>query len=233
MADFRYAQICGWLDRIGADVRGVLPAGEWQQYLPPGAPGRSILLFGAGGPAFVRQCQAYARDHGEPEHWLADYAQVLFEQWACGPAEAYLNPYRTGLAFPFQRAAEGAGIGVMGWNHVVLTPQWGPWFSLLGAVVLTDAPPPTRPSGWNPCDGCAAPCLKACPSGAVSLAGYDGQRCVATKLTHAPCLHACPARHACVVRSDLRAEMVALEAARRRDDQWTRDLLQSFLREEE
>lgn len=218
-----------WLREIGATITGTVPAADWAPYLPPDATGRSVLIFGAGGPDFIERCQAHTAVHGCcPEHWLSDYAQTLFEE-RFGPSPCYLNPYRTGLTFPFQRAAIAAGIGVMGLNHVVLNPEWGPWFSLLGAVLLDDETSPGGNPDFDPCTGCEAPCLKACPSGAVSRDGYDGLLCLETKLSHAPCLHACPARHACVVRADLRPVMVRLEGSRPKDDDKTRALFKEFL----
>lgn len=245
-AALTYRALREWLDAIGAGVVGVLPAAEWAGYLPTAAttpplttpagttpPARSIVLFGAGGPGFLRRYAAHAARHGHLEHWLSDYAQWLYTQWQDGDARAldrYLNPYRSGYRFPFQRGALAAGLGVLGLNNVVLHPEWGPWFSLLGAVVLTEEVPPIRPHpGFDPCRGCHAPCLAACPSGAVSRTGFDGYRCIETKVSHRPCLHACPARTACVLRADLRREMVQLEADRLQDDQATRALLNGFL----
>lgn len=227
--DLTYDQVQLWLEEIGADLRGVVPSAEWAAGLPAGLPHRSVLIFGAGGPEFIRRYQAHAAVHGEMEHWLADYAHHLFADRFGGDSPRYLHPYRSGLSFPFQRAAVAAGMGVVGLNHVVLTPEWGPWFSFLGAVLLEEAVPETPRTAFDPCTGCPAPCLKACPSGAVSREGYDGLRCLETKLVHTPCLHACPARHACMVREDLRREMIQLEASRRRDDEETRQLMRSFL----
>jgi epoxyqueuosine reductase len=52
----------------------------------------------------------------------------------------------------------------------------GLWVSFRGALALKeridlpDAPP-------RPCDTCAAPCLTACPVGALTDAGYDVPAC--------------------------------------------------------
>lgn len=232
MITLTYEQVRQWCHSIGADLIGVVPAADWAAYLPPETAAlrvQSLLLFGAGGPEIIQRCQAYSAEHGEPEHWLSDWAQALFETWHGGGSPRYLNPYRAGLTMPFQRIAIASGLGVMGINHVVLNRDWGPWFSLLGMIALEKAVPPSGPSEFAPCSGCPAPCLRACPSGAVSRTGYDGVRCIETKLTHSPCLHACPARHTCVLRSDLRPTMAALEASRYKDDNATRALFRSFL----
>lgn len=226
-----YAEATRWLSEIGANIAGIVPSADWQEYLPPAAAAlahQRILIFGAGGPDFIHRYQTHARTHGECEHWLADYAQDSYAAGTDGDLAGYLNPYRAGLSFPFQRVAMAAGLGVRGLNHVVLHRDWGPWFSLLGALVLTEEVPITTPDAWDPCTGCPAPCLRACPGSAVTRAGFDGHRCIETKLSGGPCLHACLARHACVLRADLRAEMIALEASRPRDDAQTLALLQSL-----
>ncbi|MCB6180029.1 ferredoxin [Rhodobacter sp. Har01] len=51
----------------------------------------------------------------------------------------------------------------------------GLWVSFRGALALPqalDLPPAARP-----CDGCAAPCLTACPVGALGAGGYDVPAC--------------------------------------------------------
>jgi len=48
--------------------------------------------------------------------------------------------------------------------------------SFRGALALKEAvgvPPPAA----KPCETCAAPCLVACPAGAITEAGYDVPRC--------------------------------------------------------
>jgi epoxyqueuosine reductase len=59
-------------------------------------------------------------------------------------------------------AAVLAGLGCIGANNMVLTPEFGPRHRL--RVLLTDLDlPSTGPSGFDPCDGCASPCRDACP----------------------------------------------------------------------
>lgn len=157
---FVYEEVRRWLDEIGANLAGRVPSAAWAEWLPSRVatlPHRPILIFGAGGPEVIRRCQAHAAEHGELEHWLSDYAQALFERWAGGPSPRYLNPYRAGLHFPFQRAAVAAGIGVLGLNNMVLTPEFGPWFSLLGAIVLDDLPDLPHQTPFDPATGVRPP----------------------------------------------------------------------------
>ena len=56
-------------------------------------------------------------------------------------------------------------------------------------------------TGNNPCDGCAAPCRKACPVGALGPAGYDVPACKSHITTSGvDCMNnGCAVRRACPV----------------------------------
>jgi epoxyqueuosine reductase len=68
----------------------------------------------------------------------------------------------------FKHAAVQAGLGVIGYSSLLLTPKYGPRLRL--ACLLTDAElPATRNQHNSPCDECAGLCIEACPAGALSL----------------------------------------------------------------
>lgn len=72
-------------------------------------------------------------------------------------------------------AAVLAGLGSVGRNNLVVTPEYGPrvrWRVLL----LDQAARATGPIDFDPCDGCAEPCRKACPVGAFDEPAYDASR---------------------------------------------------------
>lgn len=71
-----------------------------------------------------------------------------------------------------KHAAELAGIGRIGFSHLLITPQFGPRVRL--ASIVTDLPAQADPLLTEDfCEGCAGrPCVKACPAGAI---GEDGQ----------------------------------------------------------
>jgi epoxyqueuosine reductase len=62
------------------------------------------------------------------------------------------------------------------------------------------------PTGTRPCDGCAAPCLGACPVGALGAGGYDVAACrrfVETEAGRSCREGGCLVRRACPVGRDL------------------------------
>ncbi len=78
----------------------------------------------------------------------------------------------------YKKAGVLAGLGIFGRSQLLIHPQWGPWLHLR-TVVTEAALPPDAPITFSPCEGCAC-CLSACPSGALSDAGFDRQLCEQT-----------------------------------------------------
>ena len=65
-----------------------------------------------------------------------------------------------------------AGLGCIGKNNMVITPQYGPrirWRALL----MDRAAKATGPVDYDPCDGCPQPCRRACPVKAFEHAAYS------------------------------------------------------------
>ena len=69
----------------------------------------------------------------------------------------------------YKHAAQAAGLGRLGWNSQLLTPEYGPRVKLAG--VLTDAAlPPTLLADADAelaCVKCRGACAKICPAGAI------------------------------------------------------------------
>jgi epoxyqueuosine reductase len=69
-------------------------------------------------------------------------------------------------------AAVLAGLGTIGRNNLVVTPEYGP--RVRWRVLLLDHPAEaTGPVEFDPCTGCDEPCRRACPVGAFDEVAYD------------------------------------------------------------
>lgn len=69
-------------------------------------------------------------------------------------------------------AAVLAGLGCIGMNNLVITPEFGPRQRI--RVILVDAAlPATGPTDFNPCKDCDMPCRKVCPQHAFERPVYS------------------------------------------------------------
>ena len=75
-------------------------------------------------------------------------------------------------------AAVLAGLGVVGKNNLLTTPELGPRVRLRGLLLELDLVP-TGPIDWfTPCDGCPQHCHAACPVSAFESGRYARSRCM-------------------------------------------------------
>jgi len=58
--------------------------------------------------------------------------------------------------------AVNSGLGCIGKNNLVITPEYGPRIRFRALLLNRDAKS-TGPSDFNPCENCSQPCRKACP----------------------------------------------------------------------
>lgn len=69
-----------------------------------------------------------------------------------------------------------AGLGVIGKNNLLVTPEFGPHLRLRGIFIEAELEP-TGPIDFDPCNGCDAPCHNACPREAFRSGKYDRSIC--------------------------------------------------------
>lgn len=75
-------------------------------------------------------------------------------------------------------AAVLAGLGVVGKNNLLVSPEWGPRIRLR-SILIQEALEPTGPiEGFSPCASCAAICHSACPENAFADGGYYRPNCI-------------------------------------------------------
>jgi ferredoxin len=109
-------------------------------------------------------------------------------------------------AYPFRHERQlvpFAGL-LQGWERfrlppfgVLIDPVHGPWFAWRAALLASLPLPLHLPEGEAPCVACPAPCVKACPAGAVDPAGFRWKDCVHYRLDEESCRERCLAREAC------------------------------------
>lgn len=75
-------------------------------------------------------------------------------------------------------AAVLAGLGVIGKNNLLVTPEFGPRVRLRAMFLEWDLVP-TGPIDWfEPCEECPAPCRQACPQKAYEGGAYTRSKCM-------------------------------------------------------
>ena len=76
-------------------------------------------------------------------------------------------------------AAVMAGLGCIGRNNLVITPEYGPRVRFRALWVAIDAKRPSRTAMEPPCAACDHLCEIACPQGALEGGRYSRDRCLA------------------------------------------------------
>lgn len=74
-------------------------------------------------------------------------------------------------------AAVMAGLGVIGLNNLLITPEWGPRIRLRAMIVQCRHPSKSPRRGFQPCDGCERTCWEACPQEAFRDGSYSKNLC--------------------------------------------------------
>lgn len=192
------------MDRIAsaAAAEGLAVAGAFHPGEGDGTDAGTLVLLGPDGPAM------WDRFTAAPE--FADGAPDPLDRWSRRVISALAAALGAAARFPFggpphepflrwAMRGEGARPSPVG---MLVSPRRGLWMSYRGALAFAERLPldPTPPA--DPCAGCAAPCLGACPVGAMGRGPYDVAACAAhvaspegSACREGGCLvrHACPA----------------------------------------
>lgn len=194
--------LCGALSATRYDA---LVPGAWRsaQLLPEA---RSALVVASGGRALWSALQT-APERAAPSDPVDTYTARVVDAIAADlstaghPSRALYPLERRGDAWAdFVALAREAGIGVPSRLGLLIHPIYGPWLSIR-AVLLTafDCPQGKTLEGFDPCQGCAAPCADACVGSAVGPEGIRARVCHETQRSDPACARRCNARRACVV----------------------------------
>jgi ferredoxin len=167
----------------------------------PGAAG--ALIVGSGGSAFFDRFDSGPEAVDGAPNPLDRYTERVVTRAArdalAPRASAHSVHFPFGLRprIPFQRLGRAAGLGGPGPLGLQIHPTFGPWWAYR-ALIVVDQPLPLAAPPGDGCAGCDAPCVAACPAGAVARGGFQIIACHARRLVAEPCLLSCAARIACV-----------------------------------
>ncbi len=148
--------------RISADTKSVLvialvhpttePSLDWWDGEPGGSPGN-------------RRMMSIAKSLAE---WVKEEFNI----------KARLLPYHPeGGGIFLKDVAMLAGLGVIGANNLLITPEYGPRVRLR-ALSLDAQLAPTGPIDSSPCNSCDTPCREACPQRAFGQGSYSRDFCM-------------------------------------------------------
>lgn len=159
----------------------------------------TLLLLGPDGPAMWESFRGSGEAADDDPHPLDRWSERVIMDLAQRLDALAFFPFDGPPWHPFQRWAEAGEGAVISPVRMQATPERGLWASYRGALGfrhLLDLPLRTQ---TNVCLGCPAPCVSACPAGAVSEAAYDVAKCVAhlRSSAGAECLSGCLVRRSC------------------------------------
>lgn len=186
------------LARFGLNLTGTADGRGWD-HVVPGC--RSIAVVGSGGPALW---EAFVR--AGPRPWRDPLDTFVRDAVRSVPmaGDGRWVFSSDAVDVDFRTLAVAAGLGWPSRLGLVLNPVYGPWLGLRAAWFTTEDLPPTGPLSASPaCVGCSAPCVTACPGGAVGDRFAIGA-CVAFRATDVGCASTCHARDACPVGAEHR-----------------------------
>jgi epoxyqueuosine reductase len=91
--------------------------------------------------------------------------------------QALSLPYQIEFGGTFLKdSAHLAGLGVIGKNNLLVTPEYGTRVRLRGIFIEAELEP-TGPLDFDPCNGCDMPCHKACPRDAFRSGSFERPLC--------------------------------------------------------
>jgi len=91
--------------------------------------------------------------------------------------KAYSLPYQIEFGGAFLKdSAHLAGLGVIGKNNLLVTPEFGTRVRLRGIFIEAELNP-TGPIDFDPCTGCDMPCHRACPRNAFRSGSFERVHC--------------------------------------------------------
>lgn len=153
-------------------ILGGFNPGPDEPGLPRGT--ATLVLLGPHEPGFWPHLTAQPEWDGAPDP-VDRWSRRVIGRLACDLGAKALFPFGGPPWHPFFQWALRTGRAWQSPLRLLVHDGQGLLVSFRGALALKERLVPAQ--GRNPCTGCAAPCLRACPAGALGGAGYDVPRC--------------------------------------------------------
>ncbi|MEZ5798790.1 MAG: ferredoxin [Paracoccaceae bacterium] len=153
------------------EVLGGFGVTEAEPGLPAGT--RTLILLGPQEPGFWPHLTAQP-EWGGPDP-VDRWSRRVIGQLACDLGAKALFPFGGPPYHPFYQWALRSGRCWDSPVRLLVHDRQGLMVSFRGALALRQDL--AVPRGQRPCDGCAAPCLTACPAQALGQGGYDVPAC--------------------------------------------------------
>ena len=193
-----------WIHAEGIDLVGIAEAGKLILAHPPRPAtalmptARSVIVMAVAhslGSVFAPDIMLWTRSKMQTSRLLDETAEKIGRRLeragflslpisADKPVEIFKNNPATGKKFrqtrtaaflSLKHAAVSCGMGEIGRNNLLLTPEFGPHQRLCAIVTKAPLEPDSR-QNLDLCSGCNR-CVQACPSGALKSDRYDVDPC--------------------------------------------------------
>ena len=141
----------------------------------------TAIIYGVAHPAERPEMDWWCGEKDPPGNRLLLQISREFRRWM---KTEYPEVHVYGRRYHVERgglylkdAAVAAGLGVIGRNNLLVTPEYGPRIRLRAIVVSCSLPPTgplplEGPEAFDPCRDCGAPCLTHCPQKAFARQIY-------------------------------------------------------------
>lgn len=141
---------------------------------------QSVLVLALSHPPNDRPLDWWDGEGGTPgNRVLIDISErlvrMLQQEWAVRAQQLPYHVEKGGLYL--KDAAVVVGLGVIGRNNLLVTPEFGPRVRLRAVVLDAGWEGGEVLSDFAPCEVCDGPCLRACPQNAFAPGRYDRGRC--------------------------------------------------------
>ncbi|MCC6517968.1 MAG: ferredoxin [Tabrizicola sp.] len=154
------------------EVLGGFAVAEGEAGFPAGT--RTLLLLGPKEPGFWAHLKSQPEWDGAPDP-VDRWSRRVIGRIACDLGAKALFPFGGPPYHPYYQWALRTGRVWDSPVRLLVHAGQGLMVSFRGALALKEAVEIPLPA-VKPCETCAAPCLVACPAGAITEAGYDVPR---------------------------------------------------------